>query len=168
MSAFAAETSGPAPSRRARPRSERGTAMVEMAVVFPLIAGLVFGFVDLGRAYRLQTSLTNAAHEGASYARYNPTQVDAGGACADPNNITFATRNEQGTSTSFTVTVKYTSQSTESPPATWTPVVGCNSSVPAARVVVTASAPFQLLTPLVSAIVGQTITLSESSEVVVQ
>lgn len=142
--------------------------MVELALVLPLVAVMTLGFVDLGRAYRLKTSLVNAAHEGAAYAQYHPTQVDNVGNCADPNNVGFATRNEQGSASDFTVTVMYTSQATESPPATWSPVVGCGTTVPAVRVVVTASAPFVLLTPFLSDLIGHGITLRGTSEVLVQ
>lgn len=139
-----------------------------MALVLPLVAGLVFGFIDLGRAYRLKTSLTNAAHEGAAFARFNPSQVDSVGACADPNNVVFATRNEEASPNAFAVTVLYTLQPTETPPATWSQLTGCGTAVSPARVRVTASAPFTLMTPLISAIVGRTITLSKTSEVLVQ
>lgn len=142
--------------------------MVEMALVLPLVGMIAFGIIDLGRAYRLKTSLANAAHEGAAYAQYNPSQVSNVGACADPNNIVFASRNEEGTSKAYAITVQYTAQATEDPPATWTTVSGCSVNVPAGRVIVTASSPFTLLTPLVAAIVGPTMTLRERSEVIVQ
>lgn len=142
--------------------------MVEVALVLPLLAMVTFGVLDLGRAYRLRTSLANAAHEGAAYAQYNPTQVANVGACADPNNILFATRNEEGVAKGFTVTVQYTAQASETPPATWSTITGCGTNVAAGRVAVTASAPFVLLTPLVSSIVGPEIILRERSEVVVQ
>jgi hypothetical protein len=151
-----------------RRRSQRGTASLEMAIVLPLVGGVVMGFIDLGRAYELHTRLTNAAHEGAAYARFNPNEVEPVGTCSDPNNIVFATRNEQGTSSPFAVTVHYTSQYTDTPSTTWTPIVGCGSPVPAARVVVKASAPFKPLTPLVAALVGESVTLDVSSEVMVQ
>ncbi len=62
--------------------------------------------------------------------------------------------------------MQYTSQATD--PAVWSTLAGCGTMVSGGRVIVTASAPFQVITPLVSAVVGQTITLRESSEVVVQ
>jgi Flp pilus assembly protein TadG len=155
--------------RSIRRRSQRGTATLEMAIVLPLVGGVVMGFIDLGRAYELHTTLTNAAHEGAAYARFNPNEVQAvDGACTDPNNIVFATRHEQGISSPFTVDVHYTPDFSESATTAWTPISGCGSPVPAARVRVTASAPFRPLTPLVAALVGESVTLDVSSEVVVQ
>lgn len=43
---------------------ERGAAMVEFALVFPLLIVLIMGIVEVGRAYHVQTSLSNAAREG--------------------------------------------------------------------------------------------------------
>lgn len=136
--------------------------------MLPLVAIFVFGIIDLGRAYRLKTSLTNAAHEGAAYAQYNPSQIQGVGTCADPNNIVFAARHEEGTTSTFAVTVHHTDKADD--PAIWnTPISACGSTGPRpARVIVTTSAPFALRTPIVSGLVGKTITLHQSSEVLVQ
>jgi Flp pilus assembly protein TadG len=151
-----------------RRRSERGTATLEMAIVLPLVGAVVMGFIDVGRAYELHTRLTNAAHEGAAYARFNPNEVHAVDGCTDPNNIVYATQHEQGTFSDFEVSVQYTPQYGDTAMTTWVPIEGCGSRVDAARVVVKASAPFRPLTPLVSALVGDDITMDASSEVVVQ
>ena len=45
--------------------SERGAAMVEFAIIAPLLLLLVFGIIEFGRAYNAQNSLTHAAREGA-------------------------------------------------------------------------------------------------------
>jgi hypothetical protein len=55
------------------PRS-RGQALVEFAFVFPIIALVVFGFIDVGRAVITANTLTNAARQGARVAAVN--QVD--------------------------------------------------------------------------------------------
>ena len=46
-------------------RNERGAAMVEMALVLPIVILLVLGMIDVGRALVLYNNLTNAAREGA-------------------------------------------------------------------------------------------------------
>ncbi|MCL1593984.1 MAG: pilus assembly protein [Actinomycetia bacterium] len=46
-------------------RSERGAAIVEMALVMPLLLILVFGIVEFGRAFMTDISVTHAAREGA-------------------------------------------------------------------------------------------------------
>lgn len=43
---------------------ERGAAMVEMAIVLPVLLLLVFGIIDFGRLYNTQVTLTHAAREG--------------------------------------------------------------------------------------------------------
>jgi Flp pilus assembly protein TadG len=44
--------------------SERGAALVEFAIVLPLLLMLVFGIIEFGRAYNNQVTLTHAAREG--------------------------------------------------------------------------------------------------------
>ncbi|MBT8214513.1 MAG: pilus assembly protein [Acidimicrobiia bacterium] len=45
--------------------SDRGAAMVEFAIIAPLLLLVVFGIIEFGRAYNAQNSLTHAAREGA-------------------------------------------------------------------------------------------------------
>ena len=49
-------------------RSEKGQAMVEFALVLPLLLALLCGIVDFGWLYYNQITLNNAAREGARYA----------------------------------------------------------------------------------------------------
>lgn len=44
---------------------ERGAAMVELALVLPMLLLLVFGIVEFGRAYNAKIELTGAVREGA-------------------------------------------------------------------------------------------------------
>lgn len=45
--------------------------MVELVVVLPLLLTILFGTLDLGRAFYTYISLTNAAREAARYAAVN-------------------------------------------------------------------------------------------------
>ncbi|GGK39076.1 hypothetical protein GCM10010124_34830 [Pilimelia terevasa] len=45
--------------------ADRGAAAVEMALVLPLLAAVLFGIIDFGRMFNAQISLTEAAREGA-------------------------------------------------------------------------------------------------------
>ena len=45
----------------------RGTAVVEFAIIFPVLAMLVFGVIDFGRAFFLRNNLVSAVREGARY-----------------------------------------------------------------------------------------------------
>lgn len=49
-------------------RRGRGQALVELALVFPILAMLVFGIISLGIGVFYQQQLTNAAREGARFA----------------------------------------------------------------------------------------------------
>ncbi|MFZ3171746.1 MAG: TadE family protein [Carboxydocellales bacterium] len=44
---------------------ERGQAMVEMALVLPVLILLIFGIVEFGRVFNAYLIVTNAAREGA-------------------------------------------------------------------------------------------------------
>lgn len=93
-------------------RSESGTALIEFALVLPLLSMLALGAVDLGRAFRTYGQLKNAAREGAFYASTHPgyqTSLSYGfgsgsaGLCGDPNNVAFHAIGEGG-HTDFVVT----------------------------------------------------------------
>ena len=55
-------------------KNEKGQALVELALVLPLLLALLCGIVDFGWIYYNQITLTNAAREGARYAviHYDP------------------------------------------------------------------------------------------------
>ena len=46
---------------------QRGQAVVEFALVVPLLVLLVAGVIDLGNGYQTYIAMTNAAREGAHY-----------------------------------------------------------------------------------------------------
>jgi Flp pilus assembly protein TadG len=144
-----------------RNRGEGGVALVEFALLLPLIAIVVFGTIDLGRAYLLWNQVKNAAREGAAYAQVHPNeQSPNGGSCADPDNIRYRARSEGGSASSnFTVTV--------SPAAAG----GCDPNNPPAagtNMTVTVRSSLNLLTPLVSQIVGNPLDVKASVTVVSQ
>ena len=49
-------------------RGDSGAAVVEFALLLPLLLLLVLGILDFGRVYNAQITLTQAAREGARYA----------------------------------------------------------------------------------------------------
>lgn len=57
-------------------RSEKGQAMVEFALILPLLLTLLCGIIDFGWMYYNQITLNNAAREGARYAviHYDPAE----------------------------------------------------------------------------------------------
>jgi Flp pilus assembly protein TadG len=44
---------------------ERGAAIVEFAIVLPLLLALVFGIIEFGRGYNVKVQLTGSVREGA-------------------------------------------------------------------------------------------------------
>ncbi len=61
-----------------RARRQRGQAIVELALLLPVLAMLLLGGVDLGRAYFSYSAVANATRVGAVYAINNGgTGLDA-------------------------------------------------------------------------------------------
>lgn len=52
---------------------EKGQAMVELALLLPLLLLIVFGITEFGRAWLVSNALTNAAREGARRASISAT-----------------------------------------------------------------------------------------------
>ena len=69
--------------RRSRTRS-RGQSLVELAITLPLLLLLLFGTIDLGRAFFDYIQMRNGAFEGAKYGARLP---------ADTSGITAAVMN---------------------------------------------------------------------------
>lgn len=67
-----ARSAAPAtPSRR----GERGAALVELAIALPLLAVILVGTIDFGRAFRTAMIVTNAARAGAQYGSQSLTNT---------------------------------------------------------------------------------------------
>ncbi len=60
---------------KARIREERGSNLIEVALLIPLLFSLLIGVVDFGRAYHTYITMINAAREGARYAVDQPDDV---------------------------------------------------------------------------------------------
>lgn len=54
-----------------------GQSFVEFAIIMPLLLVLLFGAIDLGRAFHAAIALTNSAREGARYATIYPDATEA-------------------------------------------------------------------------------------------
>jgi hypothetical protein len=74
-------------SRRGRSADDRGTALVELALVLPLLMVLLLGMVDLGKAFNAWIDETHLANEAARLAAvsYVPPGGWAGDGCTDAN-----------------------------------------------------------------------------------
>jgi Flp pilus assembly protein TadG len=74
------------PLFRGRKARDRGTAVVEFALVLPVLLLIVFGIIDFGRALNAQITLTEAAREGVRLAAlgYSDAAIQARVAAAAP------------------------------------------------------------------------------------
>lgn len=57
--------------------NEKGQAVVEMALVLPLVIMLLCGILDFGWIYVNQYGVENAAYDGARYASLHVNEYDA-------------------------------------------------------------------------------------------
>jgi Flp pilus assembly protein TadG len=119
-------------------RDERGAAIVEFALILPVLVLFVFGIVEFGRAYSARIQLTAAVREGAR----------AGALGGD---VVAATRAGAPGLTAGDITVTYTPSpgSTCTGASTTTTVVtstSTTSTIPTATV--TATYPFEYTIPL--------------------
>jgi len=55
-------------SQKARPAERRGAVAVEFAIVAPVLLALMFGMIEMGRAFEMKNLLEVAAREGARFA----------------------------------------------------------------------------------------------------
>jgi hypothetical protein len=143
---------------------EVGGALVEAALLLPLVVLLIAAMLDFGRAWQLQNRLSNSAREAAQVVQFWPLQVSSG--CAGGNNATDRARGEDAglaSTPGYTVEVRTT---------TGDLITGCGTSPaavsPGDRLVVTVSARMDLITPVAGALVGDPLTVTRSVEVVVQ
>ena len=79
MSALSTRTVGRALRRSCdRARSEKGVALVEFALLLPVLALLLFGLLDFGKAFNYWIDETHLANEGARWAVVNKNPNTSG------------------------------------------------------------------------------------------
>ena len=154
-------------SRRSSARdSARGQALVEFALVAPVMLVIMLLAVDFGRLFFTYVAVNNAAREGAFYAATHASDWDYNQTTFE-SNVARAAANEanvqgQGGEGALSVTA----------PTCFEPTSGttmaCNTAANFAagsgnRVSVSASRPFTFLTPLIGDVVGGQLTLSASA-----
>jgi len=67
------------PVHRRLQHQQRGTALIEMAMVLPLLTLLLLGVVNMGIVIREHQILQNAAREGARYSTLQANRIDEAG-----------------------------------------------------------------------------------------
>lgn len=132
----------------------RGQALVELALILPLMILLLAAALDLGRLFYSGITVTNAAREGALEAAYNPDSFQAGLPCDRTDNRVMC-RAINEASGSFVTVVPADVSLTCTPSCT--PAMG-------SKVKVTVVGHFSLLTPILSVFTGGTnVTLSSTA-----
>lgn len=140
-----------------RRNAERGQSLVEMSIGFVILIIIVMGILDLGRAYYTNLALEDAAGEAALYLALYPECPVASSSCPGALNAEYRAKNSGGWSdwTSAQFTYEY-----QEPGQGWTTTIPADPDV-GTLVKVTIKIPFQVLTPVITAIVrSNTITLS--------
>ena len=92
-------------------RDNRGTSAVEFALVSPLFFLIIFGIIDLGRAYWIISSMEYAVEAGGRYAMINSgatgaqiiTQAQNNLYAIDQNSVTFTASDTTISGTKYTV-----------------------------------------------------------------
>lgn len=152
---------GPGPSARSRSRSRsRGQALVELAIILPLLLVIVGAAIDLGRLFTAYVSIENAAKEGAFYGATNPLCDVPKTGCANPNTVDWHVRNELPGVTIGAPSV----ECLDAVSGTTKALTAC---VENDRYRVGVSHQFALVTPLLSPILGSSLTLSSTATSVV-
>jgi hypothetical protein len=152
----------------ARRRRSRGQALVELAITLPVLLLLVAGTIDLGRVYLMTINMQNAAKEGAFFGARTPEcDTDATAGCTDPQTVLARVELELDGITPATFDVKCFAPGTA--PATFKTSAGkaltdCDDGD---LYYVEVGAPFNLITPIASTIVGTTLNLESSATAVV-
>ncbi len=138
------------PSGRTSRARHRGQALVEFALIVPILLFLLVIAIDFGRLFYLNIGINNGAREGASYGARQPN---------DTTMITTRVRQEMGFPAGDT-TVAVTK--TCNPDCYTNPVV-----TPAHTVRVTASTTFSFLTPFINGFFGGPLPISAVSVAVI-
>jgi len=135
-------------------RGSRGQALVELALILPIMLLLLLATLDLGRLYYSTITVSNAAREAALEATVHPTSYVAGTCDETTSSVVCAAVNEAASSW---VTVAPADVTMTCTPA-------CTKAY-GNTVNVTVTGSFQLLTPLISGFTGgSNVTLTSTAK----
>jgi TadE-like protein len=161
------------PGRTGRRQRSRGQALVEFAFVFPVIALMAFGFIDIGRAVFTSNTLTNAARQAVRVAAVNqldpvsgPWLCEANKPVEDPANPGWTIRGcavlagRTAGVLPANVTISYAAPPGTDISCSGTLTVGCIATV----TVVTQYVP---ITPVAGSVIGP-ITMTSSSSMPIE
>jgi Flp pilus assembly protein TadG len=141
----------------------KGQALVEFALVLPLLLLLIFGIVDAGRLIFVYNTISNSARDGARVAIVNQSTsgtdtCDTTAATAYPVGCAISAGTSLGL-TASDVSVTYNDY-TDAAPCPGPMSIGCIA-------VVDVTGRFQPLTPVIGQIIGP-ITLSSTTKIPIE
>ena len=137
-----------------RPRGHPGQALVEFALVGPILVLLFLGATDLTRAFYTYIVLTNASREAARVIIDYPQQYSDAAACAAAHREAFPILNLSCTSSPATIVINPAANTGVSPP------VRLPGRLP---VTVTTKAIFQPWTFVIQWFTGPSLTIQSST-----
>jgi len=111
-------------------RAAKGQSLVEVALLLPVLVLIIAGILDLGRAYVTLVALNDAAAEGATYAALHPGDT-----------LQIVARTIGSSSALVQLEASQVSVEYQDPPSAGLPIT------------VTVAYDYQILTPIVNAIV---------------
>jgi len=129
-------------------------ALVEFAVVLPVLLLLVGGAIDFGRLFYTRVSIENAAKEGAFFGASHPRCDVSQSSCADPSNVKWHVENEALAANPVTTTVECIRA------GSGVPLVNCAEDD---SYRVTVEHRFLLVTPILSGLFGSGVDLTTSA-----
>jgi Flp pilus assembly protein TadG len=152
---------------------QAGQSLVEVALIIPIFTLMLFGLIDVGRLVYLNTTLSQAAREGARLASVEASWIGSTHAsCGQPGgpvcpatvsalrtDVTTAVNRMVTPIASIAASSVYTSCDATTPPTgAWTAQT-CVTQAPGSLASVRVSYTFTALTPVISQLLGS-ITLS--------
>ena len=154
-------------------RRKRGQALAEMAVMVPFLVIGMMGFLDLGRAFYYQISLTNAVREGARYAAQNAyfgldagcvTAGTLGPNCPVPSDDSVCARVQQELNgAGFNVTCPTDVTITPNQTGRFMNYTGAPQQSQY-QVTVSGVYRFHFITPIIGSLIGDPLTLRSAAE----
>jgi Flp pilus assembly protein TadG len=151
---------------RSTPKSvSRGQSLTELALVLPLLALILLGVVDLGRAFFYSTRLSDAVKEGALYGIHYPGNMTSAQS-SDPNNVAYHTTYESqpslGLPTDQVSVTCYRGLSTAS-----ADIVLCNLAQVGDTIQVRARYDFQPFTQQIIRLLGSSVPMTRTARMVI-
>ena len=136
--------------------------MVEFALVLPIMLFLMAIAIDFGRLFYAYVAVQNAAKEGVLYGSRNPLCDELSAACPDPTNVRWHVENEASNLKSGGTSLLDTTIACRSPLGVLRQPI--NDCVNGDTYIVSVAYDFNLITPVLSSVLGSGMTLGATQQ----